>query len=124
MLELPSPNRLTRIQSSDHILKHVFAGSFVYVEYLCFDFGFQFVYCGWLFEVHTIFQVCPQKEVRQSQIGTSHWPLVLFSIIGEWLKRTVKSKTLSCLLYYFNLENFAILRILFVQSSLVRVMSF
>ncbi len=68
MLELPSPNRLTRIQSSDHILKHAFAGIFVYAVYLCFDFGFQFVYCGWLVEVHTIFQVCPQKEVRRSQI--------------------------------------------------------
>ncbi len=29
MLELPSPNRLTRIQSSDHILKHTFAGIFI-----------------------------------------------------------------------------------------------
>ncbi len=71
MLELPSPNRLTRIQSSDHILKHAFAGIFVYVVYLCFDFGFQLVYCGLLVEVHSIFQVCPQKEVRRSQIGTS-----------------------------------------------------
>ncbi len=74
MLELPSPNRLTCIQSLDHILKHAFAGIFVYVVYLCFDFGFQFVYCGWLVEVHTFFQVCPQKEVRWSQIGTSCWP--------------------------------------------------
>ncbi len=77
MLELPSPNRLTRIKSSDHILKHAFAGIFVFVVYLCFDFGFQFVYCGWLVEVHTIFQVCSQKEVWQSQIGTSRWPRVL-----------------------------------------------
>ncbi len=37
MLELPSSYRLTRIQSSDHILKHAFAGIFVYVVYLCFD---------------------------------------------------------------------------------------
>ncbi len=77
MLELPSPHRLTRIQSSDHILKHAFAGIFVYVVYLCFDFSFQFVYCDWLVEVHTIFQVCPQKEVRWSQIGTTHWPRAL-----------------------------------------------
>ncbi len=46
MLELPSHNRLTRIQSSDHILKHAFASIFVYVAYLCFDFCFQSVYCG------------------------------------------------------------------------------
>ncbi len=77
MLELPSPNRVTRIQSSDHILKHAFAGIFVYVVYLCFDFNFPFVYCGWIVEVHTIFQVCSQKEVRRSQIGTSHWPRAL-----------------------------------------------
>ncbi len=77
MLELPSPNRLTRIQSSDHILKHVFAGIFVYVVYLYFDFGFQFVNCGWLVEVHTIFQVCPQKEGSRSQIWISRWPCAL-----------------------------------------------
>ncbi len=77
MLELPAPNRLTHIQSSDHILKDAYAGIFVYFVYLCFDFGFQFVYCGWFVEVHTIFQVCSQKEVRQSQIGTSRWPRVL-----------------------------------------------
>ncbi len=75
MLELPSPNRLTCIRSSDHILKYAFAGIFVYVVYLCFDLGFQFVYFGWLVEVHPIFQVCPQKEVRRSQIGTSRWPV-------------------------------------------------
>ncbi len=74
MLELPSPNRQTRIQLWDHILKHMFAGISVYIVYLFFDFGFQFVYCGWLVEVHAIFQVCPQKEVRRSQIGTSRWP--------------------------------------------------
>ncbi len=77
MLELLSPNCLTRIQSPDHILKHAFAGIFVYVVYLRFDFGFQFLYCDWLVEVQTIFQVCPQKEVRQSQIGTSRWPRAL-----------------------------------------------
>ncbi len=63
--------RLTRIQSSDHILKHAFAGIFVYVVYLCF------VYCGWLVEAHNIFQVCPQKQVRRSQIWTSRWPRAL-----------------------------------------------
>ncbi len=62
MLELPSLDRLARIQSSDYILKQAFAGIFVYVVYLCSDFGFQFVYCGWLVEVHTIFQACPQKK--------------------------------------------------------------
>ncbi len=77
MLELPSPHRLACIQLLNHILKHAFAGIFVYVVYLCFDFGFQFVYCGWLVEVHTIFQVCPQKEVRRSQIGTSRLPRAL-----------------------------------------------
>ncbi len=55
MLEPPSPNRLTRIQSSDHIQKLASAGIFVYVVYLCFDFGYQFVDYGWLVEVHTIF---------------------------------------------------------------------
>ncbi len=75
MLELPSPNRLTRIQLY-HIPKHAFAGIFVYVVYLCFDFGFQFVYCGWLVEIHTTFQVCPQ-EVGRSQIGTSRWSFAL-----------------------------------------------
>ncbi len=77
MLELPSPSHLTRIQSSDHILKHAFAGIFVYFVNLCFDFGFQFIYCGWLIEVHTIFQVCPQKQVRRSQIETSRWSRAL-----------------------------------------------
>ncbi len=69
MLELPSPNRLTRIHSSDRILKHGFACIFVYVVYLCFDIGFQFIYCGWLVEVHAIFQVCPQKEFRGVKLG-------------------------------------------------------
>ncbi len=77
MLELPSSNHLTRIQLSDHIPKHAFAGIFVYVVYLCFDLGFHFVYCGWLVEIHTIFQVCLQKEVRWSQIGNSRWPRAL-----------------------------------------------
>ncbi len=77
MQELPSPIRLTCIQSSDHILKHAFAGIFVYVVYLRFNFGFHFVYCGWLVKVHTIFQVCPQKDVRRSQIGISRWPCAL-----------------------------------------------
>ncbi len=55
MLELHSPNTLTRIQSSDHILKRAFAGIFVYVVYLCFDFGFQFVYCSWGLLRYTLF---------------------------------------------------------------------
>ncbi len=77
MLELPSPNHLTRIQSSDHILKHTLAGIFIYVVYLCLDFAFQFVYGGWLVEVHAIFQVHPKQEVRRSQIGTSRWSRAL-----------------------------------------------
>ncbi len=69
MLELASSNRLTRIQSSNHILKHAFADIFVYVVYLCFDFGFQFIYCGWLVEVHTIFQVCHKKKSGGVKLG-------------------------------------------------------
>ncbi len=67
MLELPSLNRLIRIQSSDHILKHTFA---VFLSILSTVVG--------LLRYTTLFlKVCPQKEVSRSQIGTSRWPHAL-----------------------------------------------
>ncbi len=82
MLELPSPNHLTYIQSSDHILKHAFAGIFVYVVYLCLDFGFKLVYCGWLVEVHTIFKYARKKKSGGVKSGllAGHVP---FDMIGS-----------------------------------------
>ncbi len=88
MLELPSPNRLTCIQLPDHIPKHAFAGIFVYVVYLCSDFGFQFVYCGWLVEVHTVFQVFPKKSGGvKSGLLAGH---VSFDMI-QFLKKSVRT---------------------------------
>ncbi len=76
MLELPSPNRLTCIQLSDHILKHAFAGIFVYVVYLCFDFGFQFVYWVGLLRYTLFFEYAHKKKsgVVKSGLFAGHVP--------------------------------------------------